>query len=72
MMQARDRLSHAHGQVFDLAGESDATLKLYGLERGRTDGFAWQCLIGRRLAERALTGLERTAREYRLIGRRVF
>jgi hypothetical protein len=45
-------------EVFDLSGESDATLALYGLERGRTDGFAWQCLIGRRLAERGVRFIE--------------
>jgi hypothetical protein len=45
-------------EVFDLAGETDATLKLYGLERGRTDGFAWQCLIARRLAERGVRFIE--------------
>jgi hypothetical protein len=45
-------------EVFDLSGESDATLKLYGLERGRTDGFGWQCLIGRRLAERGVRFIE--------------
>ena len=45
-------------EVFDLSGESDATLALYGLERGRTDGFAWQCLVGRRLAERGVRFIE--------------
>src|SRR5204863_9414668 len=45
-------------EVFDLSRESDATLRLYGLERGRTDGFAWQCLIGRRLAERGVRFIE--------------
>jgi hypothetical protein len=45
-------------EVFDLSGETDATLRLYGLERGRTTGFAWQCLIGRRLAERGVRFIE--------------
>jgi hypothetical protein len=45
-------------EVFDLSRESDATLSLYGLERGRTDGFGWQCLIGRRLAERGVRFIE--------------
>ena len=44
--------------VFDLAKESDATLKLYGLERGSTAGFAWQCLVARRLAERGVRFIE--------------
>ncbi len=45
-------------EAFDIAGESDATLKLYGLERGRVDGFGWQCLIARRLAERGVRFIE--------------
>lgn len=45
-------------EAFDLAQETDATLKLYGLERGSTQGFAWQCLVGRRLAERGVRFVE--------------
>ncbi len=45
-------------EVFDLAKEDDATLKLYGLERGSTKGFAWQCLVARRLAERGVRFVE--------------
>ncbi|MDQ1474513.1 MAG: hypothetical protein QOJ99_5993 [Bryobacterales bacterium] len=45
-------------RVFDLSKESDATHKLYGLERGSTQGFAWQCLIARRLAERGVRFIE--------------
>src|SRR6266566_4814091 len=45
-------------QVFDLSKESDATHKLYGLERGSTQGFAWQCLVARRLAERGVRFIE--------------
>ena len=44
--------------VFDLSRESDATLALYGLERGSTKGFAWQCLVARRLAERGVRFVE--------------
>jgi hypothetical protein len=44
--------------VFDLSRESDATLQLYGLERGSTQGFAWQCLVARRLAERGVRFIE--------------
>ena len=44
--------------VFDLSRESDATLSLYGLERGSTRGFAWQCLVARRLAERGVRFVE--------------
>ena len=45
-------------EVFDLSRESDATLRLYGLERGSTKGFAWQCLVARRLAERGVRFVE--------------
>lgn len=45
-------------EVFDLSKESDATLKLYGLERGSSKGFAWQCLVARRLAERGVRFIE--------------
>ena len=45
-------------EAFDLSKESDATLKLYGLERGSTSGFAWQCLVARRLAERGVRFIE--------------
>jgi len=45
-------------EVFDLSRESDSTLGLYGLERGSTKGFAWQCIVARRLAERGVRFIE--------------
>ncbi len=45
-------------EVFDLSKESAATLELYGLAPGSTQGFAWQCLIARRLAERGVRFVE--------------
>jgi uncharacterized protein (DUF1501 family) len=33
-------------------------MALYGLERGATTGFAWQCLVARRLAERGVRFIE--------------
>jgi hypothetical protein len=45
-------------EAFDLSRESDATLALYGLPRGSTAGFAWQCLVARRLAERGVCFIE--------------
>jgi hypothetical protein len=45
-------------EAFDLSQESDETLRLYGLERGKNDGFAWQCLVARRLAERGVRFIE--------------
>lgn len=44
--------------VFDLSRESDATLGLYGLERGSSGGFAWQCVMARRLVERGVRFVE--------------
>ncbi len=44
--------------VLDLSKETDATLGLYGLERGSTKGFAWQCLVARRLVERGVRFVE--------------
>ncbi len=49
--------TEAH-EAFDLAHESDDTLDLYGLERGKSDGFGWQCLVARRLAERGVRFIE--------------
>ena len=45
-------------EAFDLSSESDEVLKLYGVERGATAGFGWQCLVARRLAERGVRFLE--------------
>src|SRR5258708_39585934 len=45
-------------EVLDLSKETDATLALYGLERGSTHGFAWQCLVARRMVERGVRFIE--------------
>jgi hypothetical protein len=45
-------------EAFDFSKETAETLKLYGLERGATSGFAWQCLAARRLAERGVRFVE--------------
>jgi Protein of unknown function (DUF1501) len=45
-------------EAFDLSKETDETLKLYGLERGQTTGFGWQCLVARRLTERGVRFVE--------------
>ena len=44
--------------AFDVSQESEATHKLYGLDSGDTDSFAWQCLVARRLAERGVRFIE--------------
>ena len=45
-------------EAFDFSGETDATLSMYGLDRGQTKGFGWQCLVARRLAERGVRFIE--------------
>jgi hypothetical protein len=45
-------------EAFDLSRESNETLRLYGLDRGDTQSFAWQCLMARRLAERGVRFIE--------------
>jgi hypothetical protein len=45
-------------EALDLSKETDATLDLYGLERGSSKGFAWQCLVARRLVERGVRFVE--------------
>src|SRR6185437_13652445 len=37
-------------EAFDLSKEAQQTLDLYGVKRGDTESFGWQCLIARRLA----------------------
>ena len=51
-------MQQAMPSVLDLSQETDATLRLYGLERGATQGFAWQCLIARRLSEHGVRFVE--------------
>jgi Protein of unknown function (DUF1501) len=45
-------------QVLDLRKETDATLKLYGMERGTTTGFGWQCIVARRMIEQGVRFVE--------------
>jgi Protein of unknown function (DUF1501) len=51
-------MQSAAPEAFDLSKETDETLSLYGLERGSTKGFAWQCLVARRLVERGVRFVE--------------
>jgi hypothetical protein len=44
--------------VFDVRQESKSTLALYGLNPDDTTGFAWQCLVARRMAERGVRFIE--------------
>jgi hypothetical protein len=52
------RMQAAAPEAFDIAGESAETLGLYGIERGDTKSFGWQCLVARRLAERGVRFVE--------------
>ncbi|MBM4012104.1 MAG: DUF1501 domain-containing protein [Planctomycetota bacterium] len=45
-------------EAFDFSHEKDATLAMYGLQRGQTSGFGWQCLAARRLVERGVRFVE--------------
>ena len=51
-------MQSAAPEAFDLAQETEATLNLYGLPKGSTKGFAWQCLMARRLVERGVRFVE--------------
>jgi hypothetical protein len=52
------RMQFEAPEAFDLSKETKETLDLYGLNRGDTSSFAWQCLIARRLAERGVRFIE--------------
>jgi hypothetical protein len=45
-------------EAFDISKEPDKILELYGLKRGDTEGYGWQCLIARRLAQRGVRFIE--------------
>jgi hypothetical protein len=52
------RMQFEAPEAFDLSKETKETLDLYGLTRGETEGFGWQCLVARRLAERGVRFVE--------------
>ena len=52
------RMQFEAPEAFDLSKEPDETLDLYGLKRGDTESFGWQCLIARRLSERGVRFVE--------------
>ena len=45
-------------EAFDFGMETDRTLGGYGIQRGQTTGFGWQCLAARRLIERGVRFVE--------------
>ncbi len=48
------RMQTAAPEALEISGESEATQKLYGLDRPETETFGRQCLIARRLVERGV------------------
>lgn len=52
------QMQTAGPEAFDVGREDDRTLQMYGLERGDTKSFAWQCVVARRLAERGVRFIE--------------
>jgi hypothetical protein len=52
------RMQAAVPDLLDLARESDATRKLYGIDEKHTEVFGRQCLLARRLVERGVRFIE--------------
>ncbi|HEU0009412.1 MAG TPA: DUF1501 domain-containing protein [Verrucomicrobiae bacterium] len=48
------RMQTAVPEALELSGESDATKKLYGLDRPETEEYGRRCLLARRLVERGV------------------
>jgi len=51
-------MQSAMPDALDLSKEPDDALALYGLKRGDTSSFAWQCLAARRLVQRGVRFVE--------------
>jgi hypothetical protein len=45
-------------EVFDLSGETEATLANYRIKAGEKKSFGWQCLVARRLIEKGVRVVE--------------
>ena len=52
------RMQEAVPNLMDLAGETEETLSLYGINEDPTDGFGRQCLLARRFAEAGVRFIE--------------
>jgi uncharacterized protein (DUF1501 family) len=48
------RLQHSAPELTDLSGESEATLKMYGIEDIKAPSYARACLLARRMVERGV------------------
>lgn len=56
--QTATRMQDLAPDLFSYDGESDATLKLYGLHRDKARPYAWQCLMARRMSEAGVRFIE--------------
>lgn len=54
------RMQDAMPELMDLAGESEATLAMYGADGGATESFGKQCLLARRFVEAGVRFVEVT------------
>jgi hypothetical protein len=54
------RMQMAAPELMDISGETEATLKLYGIGEEPTDNFGRQCLLARRFAERGVRFIQCT------------
>lgn len=52
------RMQTAVPDLMDLSSESQATLRMYGIDRAETEIFGRQCLVARRLVERGVRFIE--------------
>jgi hypothetical protein len=50
-MELAWRMQRAFPDVMDVSGESEETLKMYGMDRKETSAYGKKCLLARRLAE---------------------
>lgn len=48
------RMQHSAREAFDLSQESDATIRMYGIDNDVTRDYGTRCLIARRLIERGV------------------
>ena len=51
-------LMQAAPEAFDVSQETEQTQRMYGLQEGDRESFAWQCLAARRLLERGVRVVE--------------
>ena len=57
------RMQREAPEALDLAAESDATQRMYGIDQQHTSAFGRQCLLARRLAERGVRFIQCTHRQ---------